>query len=437
MKIALVAMSGIRACDTELLALGLTLPGFVERSKAIASLPSLGLLTLAGLTDRDRHDVHYIEVADLRDAEPLPAGFDLVAISTFSAQALEAYELGRRFAAAGAQVVVGGLHVTSMPHEPGLHGLSSMVGEGEIAWPRIVADAERGRLEPIYDARWHEFNLADAPMPAFDLLELDRYNRITVQTSRGCPWKCSFCASSILLTNRYKQKPVERVLAEIDAVAARWPRPFIEFADDNGLVNRHYWTQLLPELRSRRLRWFTETDVSIADADDAFLAMLHDSGCRQVLIGLESPTGSGLDGVELRRNWKQHQWPRYRQAIARLQSHGILVNACFVLGLDGQTASVFDEVYDFVADAAPFDVQITYQTPFPGTPLYHRLQREGRLTHDGQWNRCTLFDINYEPQPMSAGQLRDGFFRLAERLYSDEFTRWRRDAALHQFAVAG
>jgi radical SAM superfamily enzyme YgiQ (UPF0313 family) len=107
-----------------------------------------------------------------------------------------------------------------------------------------------------------------------------------------------------------------------------------------------------------------------------------------------------------------------------------------VLGLDGQTASGFDEVYDLVADAALFDVQITYQTPFPGTPLYRRLQREGRLTHDGQWNRCTLFDINYEPRPMSAGQLRGGFFRLAERLYSDEFTRWRRDGALHQFAHA-
>lgn len=434
MKIALIAMSGIRACDSELLELGLTLPGFVERSKAVASLPSLGLLTLAGLTDRDKHEVRYIEVSDLNDAKSL-AGVedcDLAAISTFSAQSLEAYQLGRRLHHMGIPVIVGGLHVTSLPAEPGRYGLSAMAGEGEIAWADIVADAERGKLDSMYDARRREFDLSEAPMPAYDLLDLDRYNRITVQTSRGCPWKCSFCASSILLTARYKQKPIDRVLAEIDAIGARWDRPFIEFADDNGLVNRSYWRQLLPELRDRKIRWFTETDVSLADADDEFLALLRESGCRQVLIGLESPRGAGLNGLELRRNWKQLQWPRYRQAIQKIQSHGILVNACFVLGLDGQTPNVFEDVYEFVADASPFDVQITYQTPFPGTPLYAQLKREGRLTHDGQWNRCTLFDINYEPRPMTATQLRDGFFDLAERLYSDQFTRWRRENCMRR-----
>jgi len=430
MKIALIAMSGIRACDPDLLELGLTLPGFVERSKAVASLPSLGLLTLAGMTDRARHEVHYIEIDDLREAEALPGDFDLVAISTFSAQSLEAYELGRRFRAMGIPVIVGGLHVTSLPDEPGRHGLSAMVGEGELAWRDILADTERGRLHDVYDARRGEFDLHEAPMPAFDLLKLDRYNRITVQTSRGCPFKCSFCASSILLTSRYKQKPIDRVLAEIDAIAARWDRPFIEFADDNGLVNRRYWRQLLPELHDRKIRWFTETDVSIAEADDDFLELLRASGCRQVLIGMESPTGDGLDGLELRRNFKSQQWPRYREAIRRIQSFGILVNACFVLGLDGQTPGVFDDVYEFVEDAVPFDVQITYQTPFPGTPLYRQLKNEGRLTHDGQWNRCTLFDINYEPRPMSVTELRDGFFDLASKLYNEDFTRWRRDHCL-------
>ena len=434
MKIALIAMSGIRACDTELLELGLTLPGFVERSNAIASLPSLGLLTLAGMTDREQHEVCYIEVADLKDAESLPGleDCDLAAISTFSAQSLEAYQLGRRLHHMGIPVIVGGLHVTSLPDEPDRYGLSAMAGEGEVAWTDILADAERGRLDTMYDARRSEFDLSEAPMPAYDLLDLDRYNRITVQTSRGCPWQCSFCASSILLTSRYKQKPIDRVLAEIDAIAARWDRPFIEFADDNGLVNRNYWRQLLPELAQRKIRWFTETDVSIAEADDAFLTLLRESGCRQVLIGMESPRGVGLNGLELRRNWKQHQWPHYRQAIQKIQSHGILVNACFVLGLDGQTPDVFDDVYEFAADAAPFDVQITYQTPFPGTPLYAQLKREGRLTHDGQWNRCTLFDINFEPRPMSVSQLRDGFFDLAKRLYNDEFTRWRRENCLRR-----
>src|SRR5689334_8576592 len=146
MNIGLIAMSGIRAQDPELLELGLTLPGFVERSKTIASLPSLGLLTLAGMTPRE-HNVRYIEVADIRHAGSLPTDFDLVAISSFSAQVKEGYELAARYAARGIPVVIGGLHVTSMPHEAArFGGASAVVGEGEIVWPEILADAARRKL---------------------------------------------------------------------------------------------------------------------------------------------------------------------------------------------------------------------------------------------------------------------------------------------------
>ena len=153
MRIALIAMSGIRACDEELLRLGLTLPGFVERSKVIASLPSLGLLTLAGMTPREHH-VEFFEVADLaesRTAGTIPDGFDLVAISSFSAQINEAYELGDSYRARGVPVVLGGLHVSSLPHEAQPHCDAAVVGEGELSWPRVLADAERGSLQTVYD----------------------------------------------------------------------------------------------------------------------------------------------------------------------------------------------------------------------------------------------------------------------------------------------
>ena len=251
MNIAMIAMSGIRACDAELLSLGLTLPGFVERSKVIAALPSLGLLTLAGMTPRE-HSVHYFEVADLAAADELPSDFDLVVVSTFSAQAKEGLALAGRFASSGIPTIMGGLHVTSCPDEPAEMGVSAAVGEGEIIWPAILADAARGKLAPRYDARGHEFDMARSPMPAFELLDISRYNRLTVQTSRGCPWRCSFCASSILLTARYKQKPIDMVLAEIDAIRNLWPRPFIEFADDNAFVHRAWWREFLPKLAQAR-----------------------------------------------------------------------------------------------------------------------------------------------------------------------------------------
>ncbi|MEQ1775660.1 MAG: radical SAM protein [Burkholderiales bacterium] len=424
MNIGMVAMSGIRACDTELLQLGLTLPGFVERSKQIASLPSLGLLTLAGMTPR-RHAVSYHEAPDASVIPSLPTDFDLVAVSSLSAQIKDAYRVAAHYRALGIPVLMGGLHVTSVPGEPEHHSAIAVLGEGELAWPRILEDAERGTLQPVYDLRGQEFDLADAPMPAYELLDIERYNRITVQTSRGCPWRCNFCASSILLTRKYKQKPIEKVLAEIDRIKSLWPRPFIEFADDNSFISRDYWHELLPQLAKRRIRWFTETDLSIYE-DDALLAKMRKAGCAQVLIGFESPTADALGGVELRKNFKQKRYGEYKEAIRRIQGHGITVNACFVLGLDGHDRHVFDLLVDFVTDALPWDVQITLPTPFPGTPLYRQMQHEGRLIDENAWEKCTLFDINIKPKKMSVAELRAGFYQLTRVLYSDQFTQHRR-----------
>jgi len=433
LKIGFYVMSGVRVCDAKLLEMGFTLPGFVERSKVIASLPSLGLLTLAGMCD-PADERRYVEVGPGEDP-PVDQSLDLVVISTLTAQALDAYRLADRFRGVGKPVVMGGLHVTSLPDEAMEHADAVVVGEGEVVWPMVLEDARAGRLGGVYTARGTEFDLADAPMPAFELLDMARYNRITVQATRGCPLKCAFCASSILLTPKTKTKPIAKVLAEIDAIAARWPRPFIEFADDNSFVHRRYWKQLLPELAKRKVRWFTETDVSVAE-DEELLRLMRDAGCAQVLIGLESPDPEPLTGLELVSDWKRRKQPGYREAVQRIQSHGIRVNGCFVLGLDGHGTDAFDRVFEASREYGLYDVQITLQTPFPGTPLYRRLKAEGRLTLDGRWDRCTLFDATHTPRGMSPEELQQGFYGLTRRLYSEAETRRRRDHFDRQWKAA-
>lgn len=425
MKLGMIAMSGVRAHNRQLTELGLTLPGFVERNKVIASLPSLSLLTLAGMTPRDV-EVSYVEVPDLAAEPGLPGEFDIVAISSFSAQIKEAYRLADRYRAAGTSVVLGGLHVTALPDEAGRHADAVVIGEGEPAWPQVLADARSGRLRPVYDARGGSFDLADAPMPAFHLLDPSRYNRLTVQTQRGCPWRCDFCAASIRLSPRYKVKPVARVIAEIRRIKELWPRPFIEFADDNTFVNKRHSKSLLRALAKERVRWFTETDVSVAE-DEELLDLMRESGCAQVLIGFESPSGQALQGIEEKKNWKARQLDRYARAIARIQDRGITVNGCFIIGLDGSDIGSFDEVWDFVRETGLFEVQITVLTPFPGTPLYRRLHLEGRLLQQEAWELCTLFDVNFRPDRMSVAELERGFRELAGRLYSAEFTQHRRE----------
>jgi radical SAM superfamily enzyme YgiQ (UPF0313 family) len=215
------------------------------------------------------------------------------------------------------------------------------------------------------------------------------------------------------------------VLAEIDTICSIWPHPFIEFADDNSFVNKDYWRDLLPKIGERKIRWFTETDLSVAD-DPELLKAMRAAGCAQVLIGLESPSQGALAGLETRRNWKQAQAGRYREAIQTIQEQGISVNGCFIFGLDEHGVGIFDEVYDFVEETGLHEVQITLQTPFPGTPLYDRLQREGRLLDAQAWDKCTLFDINFQPKSMSREELSSGFKELSARLYGKSCTTRRK-----------
>lgn len=435
MKIGLLAMSGVRAYDKKLTDFGLTLPGFVERSKVIASLPSLGLLYLAAVTPPG-HELRYFEAeGDLREPAEI-YDCDLVAISTFSAQSFEAYAIADRLRARGIKVAVGGLHATALPEEAIDHADYVVAGEGEHAWPQVVAAAERGAGSRIFRAI--EFGPVDVkrlPIPRYDLLEDRPYNRFTVQTTRGCPWHCEFCASTVMLSSRYRKRPVADVVRDIRAILAVRPGAFIEFADDNTFVDKEWGKELCGAIAPLGIKWFTETDVTVGE-DSELLALMHKSGCRQVLIGLESPGREALEGIELRKNRKAMWNDRYAHAIDAIQSHGITVNGCFILGLDGHDESIFSEVLEFSLARSLYEVQITVLTAFPGTPLYNRLLKAGRIIEPGRWDLCTLFDVNYLPSPITPDELRSGLYWLAEHLYSSETTRRRRQGFFEQIKGA-
>jgi radical SAM superfamily enzyme YgiQ (UPF0313 family) len=422
MKLGFIALSGLRLCDAPLLELGLSFPDVRKRATDIQALPSLGLLTLAGMTPAE-FEIEYLEIADLEG--DLPTRFDAVALSTLTATAGEAYRLAARFREAGVKVILGGLHATLASEEAGKHVDALVIGEGEPVWPEVLSDLKSGKLKPVYDARLlGPFDLAQSPMPRFDLLAPDRYPRFTVQTQRGCPLSCEFCAASMRLSPKFRVKPVERVIAEIQRLKELFRRPFIEFADDNTFADKAHGRRLMEALARENVRWFTETDVSVAD-DDELLGLMRRAGCQQVLIGFESPRADKLDGLEQKSNWKSRRADRYLGAIESIQKHGITVNGCFIVGLDGDGPECFDEIYEFVKASGLYDVQVTILTPFPGTPLWQRFKKEGRLLNETATGRATLFDINFLPARMSVEELRNGFFELVGRLYRPEFVAHR------------
>jgi radical SAM superfamily enzyme YgiQ (UPF0313 family) len=270
-------MSGVRIYDTELLSLGLSLPGFVERGKVIASMPSLGLLTLAGATPK-QWTVSYEEAGDcvegaferLRTLCP-----DVVAISFLTARAADAYKLSDLFMSEGFKVVLGGLHVSVCPEEAQAHASAIVIGQGEWIWPTVLEDYERSALRPRYGTLLTTEPLDTSPVPRYDILDIERYNRIPVQTTRGCPLDCSFCAASRLISP-YKRKSAKRVRQEIEVIKRRWSTPFIELADDNTFVNKNWGRELAEVLGEfEGLNWFTETDVSLGDDPELIQALAH------------------------------------------------------------------------------------------------------------------------------------------------------------------
>lgn len=425
MKIGFLAMSGLRAHDPKLLELGMSLPGVRERGQVLSSLPSLGLLYLAACTPPG-NELRYFE-AEGDGSEPAEVyTCDMVAINTFSAQVFEAYAVADRLRKAGVRVAMGGLHVTVRPDEALQHADYVFVGEGEKTWPAAVAAIEAGNAQRLWNsADFPPIDIRALPVPRYDLLAHRPYSRFPVQTTRGCPWRCDFCASNVMLNQPYRKRPVGDIIRDIQAIRRLHKRPFIEFADDNTFVDHAWGKELCRQLIPLKLKWFTETDITVAD-DEELLQLMRQARCRQILIGLESPIRSALEGIELRANFKSRRFGTYGEAIRRIQDHGITVNGCFILGLDHQTPEIFQQVLDFAMEVPLYDVQITVLTPFPGTPLYSRLLREGRILQPGRWDLCTLFDVNYSPKNMTVQELRDGMYWLTERLYNERCLLTRR-----------
>lgn len=417
-RLLLVSMSGLRIVDPNLRAAGLRLPGVVRRVAALAQLPPLGLLTIAGTIDDQWHidlvvddGAGSIERTKARILSHRP---DVVAFSTLTAAADRAAKLSGALRAFGITTVVGGLHATSAPSWCQERFDSVIIGDGETLFPRALLDWQNRCLAPSYRSN-QPFDLGQSVRPRWDLWKQPSTPRYTVQTMRGCPWSCHFCAASRLL-GPARRKPSSQIVREFRQVAEIQSRPWIELADDNTFALSNADEEAfawLDELRSMGAKWFTESDWRISQ-HPKLLDRIARSGCRQILIGLESPihTYGGMGG-------KTSPWNEMLAAVKTIQSAGIVVNACFIIGCDQETPTTIARLRDFLATAPFGEVQVTLQTPFPGTRMHEVMRRGGRLLSD-DFSRYTLFDVVFEPAHMSPDQLRHEFLHLVSTVYSHD-----------------
>jgi radical SAM superfamily enzyme YgiQ (UPF0313 family) len=420
--VAFVPFTGLRVGTAEMLEFGMALPGLQDRGDALRELPALGLLTLAGMLSEEWScSYHPSASASSLTDDVLATKPDLVAVSALTASIDEAYRFCDELRTAGIATVLGGLHATVLPEEALQHADAVCVGDGESVWMEILKDSLANSLKPVYKAT-RSFDLAESPLPRFDLLPPRSVPRWTLQTQRGCPWACEFCGASRLL-GPARFKPVDRIDRELTTLRTTDSTPWIELADDNTLAGREDWRDLLQLIEQHSVRYFTESDWRIGENVEVIEALAK-SGCAQVLVGIESLAFqySGMGK-------KDTQWKRIMQAVDVIQDHGIVVNGCFIVGADGETDDSLDRLSAFIAESSLAEVQITVQTPFPGTALFRRLQKQQRIL-DRSWSHYNLFDVVYKPDILNVIELEKGFRRVLSDVFGASDNRKRKQRRL-------
>lgn len=392
-----------------------------ERVKAFKSAFSgagMGPLILAALTP-EHIDLEYIDenVSEIDFTKK----YDIVGISVITRQAVRAYEIANTFKQNhGSYIVMGGIHTTILPEEVAQHADTIVIGEGESSWPRFLKDFEDGQPQKVYRAT-EVWDLKDSPAPRYDLMELDKYDKIWIQTSRGCPHECEYCAASITFGSQFRFKTHEQVINELLLIKnyIKDKNVRIRFADDNLFVNRKRAKELLQLIKPLNIRWDVQSDISIAD-DKELLDLMHDAGCVQIFVGFESLSPENMESIDL-RGWKAKKLQTYRESIEKIQSRGLYIHGSFIVGLDNDKVEVFNDIKNFILETNMFETTVNICTPLPGTKLRDRLLQQGRVLPT-PWNDYTFADVNITHPNMTKQELEDAFI---------DFYRWHINPELY------
>jgi radical SAM superfamily enzyme YgiQ (UPF0313 family) len=342
---------------------------------------------------------------------------DLVGLTSLTVTAARAYDIAQRYRRRGVPVVMGGVHATLLPAEAGRYVDVVVQGDAEGAWPSLIDDFEAGRLKPRYVGR--AATLAGLPRPRRDAYRRRYFLRL-VSGSRGCRYRCEFCCLWKLEGGRYRTRPPGEVVDELEGSSAQ--RPFL-FTDENVFTDRRWALALFRGMVERgvRRRYCVQASMDVAD-DEELLAALERSGCVMVCIGFESVSEASLQQMRKGVNLKIGV-AHYQDKIARLHDHGIAVSGTFIFGGDGDDAGIFERTARFALEAGIDMAHFGILTPYPGTDLYDRLARQGRLLYTdfpADYARYDPLTAVFRPLKMAPEQLEAGLHWTAEALGS----RW-------------
>jgi radical SAM superfamily enzyme YgiQ (UPF0313 family) len=348
---------------------------------------------------------------------------DLVAITAMTPQAPRAYEIADKFRQRNIPVVMGGFHVSNLPEEGLLHADAIVAGEGEIVWPQLLADFERGVPRRLY--RSDGLAGMDAiPVARREIFNGKRYLLTnTLQTTRGCPHECEFCSVTAFYGRKYRKRPVDSVLSELEIL--RKKNSFAFFVDDNLVADRNYALSLFDGMKGMGFKWLSHAPIDFS-RDPELIRAAGEAGCIGMFVGFESLNRETLAAMGKKTNLEID----YLQGAAVFRDNGIGILGSFVLGSDGDSPAVFEQILRFCEEARLEAAIFPILTPYPGTEVRARLLSQGRII-SSVWQDYDMGHVTFRPSGMTAEELQSGHDWLNRSFYSFS-SMFRRIFKLHR-----
>ncbi len=366
--------------------------------------PSLTLKQLAALTPLD----HKVTIIDER-FEPISFSkkYDVVGISSLTYNALRAYELADVFKKQGSKVILGGYHASLLPDEAKQHADAVVIGEAERTWPRVLKDIERNQLQPFYRPD-RLVEPEEIPAARHDIGSYNPFSE-PIQASRGCPTGCEFCAMQIVEGPRFRGRPVDHLIEEMLSIKAK----FLFFTDASLTINPSYSKTLFTEMRQVNKYAECFGNINVLSRDDELLKLASEAGIINWYVGIESISQQNIDVAGKGTNKVEN----YAKAIKKIQDHGMMVTGFFMFGFDFDTSETFDKTLHAIYEWGLDEVSFSIVTPYPGTRLFNRFEREGRIICR-DWSKYTEGNVNYRLVNLTEQDLVDGIKNMALHYYS-------------------
>lgn len=366
--------------------------------------PSLTLQQIASITPRK----HIVDVIDERfERIDFRKSYDLIGISCLTYNSLRGYEISDIFRKQGGKVVFGGYHASLLPQEAKKHADSVVIGEAELTWPHLIEDLEKGILKPFYRAD-KLVEPEHIPPARHDIGNYTPFAE-SIQASRGCPTGCEFCAMQKIEGAHFRGRPVNNIIEEMKSIKAK----VLFFADASLTINPKYTKSLFNGMKEINAKSHCFGNINVLTRDDELLKMASEAGIDRWYVGIESISQENINAAGKRTNKVEN----YAKAIKKIKDNGMEVTGFFMFGFDNDTVDIFERtlqaIYEWELDVVSFSIV----TPYPGTRLFERLEKEGRvISYD--WSKYSEGHVNFKPNKMTEKELLEGIKGAAGEFYS-------------------